>query len=56
MARRACVMEIASVIQGVTVLVIFGAIAGLIKQTNELTRISEVMKGLEKRVERLEGS
>ena len=47
-------IDLALIIQGVSILVIGGAVLGLIKQTNELTRLSTVIEGLERRVENLE--
>lgn len=49
-------IDLALIIQGVTVLIIGAAVLGLIKQTNELTRLSTVIEGLERRVENLERS
>lgn len=45
---------IEQIIQGVSILIIGGAVLGLIRQANELTRLSTVIEGLERRVENLE--
>lgn len=54
--RESVVIDLALIIQGVSVLIIGAAVLGLIKQTNELTRLSTVIEGLERRVENLERS